>query len=45
MPAPFPSPGHAAGKAQKPSMLPLILILGGLFLLAVIVVVVFALKK
>jgi len=44
-PAAFPSPAGATSRAPKKSALPLILILAGLFLVAVIVVVVFALKK
>ena len=43
-PAPAPAPAPAP-KAEKKSYLPLILILGGLFLLVVVVIVVFALMR
>ena len=44
-PAPAAAPVRAPAPAPKQSYLPLILILAGLFLVAVIVVLLFALKK
>lgn len=43
--APAPSPAPVAAPVRKSSNLPLILILAGLFLVALLVVVFFALKK
>jgi hypothetical protein len=43
--APFRSPGHTAGQARKQSVLSLILLLAGLVLVALLVIVVFALNK
>jgi hypothetical protein len=43
--APSPSLRPAPATAKKPSALPIILVLAGLFLVAVIVVLIFALKK
>ena len=43
--APLPQAGHASGQTGKKSVLPLILILGGLFLVALLVVLIFVLKK
>jgi hypothetical protein len=44
-PAPVPAPVSTATPARKSSNLPLILILGGLFLVAVLAVIFFAVRK
>ena len=44
-PGPIPPSGRAGNPAAKQSILPLVLILAALFLVAVIVIVLFALKK